>query len=82
VHEGKIIEHWGVANLYSLMQQLGALPSDARAWVAVIIYPHGGTRRGGEFRLCAIDLNLREPRWVLEDCLAQTACNFAKFPLG
>jgi hypothetical protein len=31
VHEGKIIEHWGVANLYSLMQQLGALPSDARA---------------------------------------------------
>jgi steroid delta-isomerase-like uncharacterized protein len=31
VHEGKIIEHWGVANLYSLMQQLGALPSDMRA---------------------------------------------------
>jgi steroid delta-isomerase-like uncharacterized protein len=24
VHEGKITEHWGVANLYSLMQQLGA----------------------------------------------------------
>ena len=24
VHNGKIKEHWGVANLYSLMQQLGA----------------------------------------------------------
>jgi steroid delta-isomerase-like uncharacterized protein len=24
VHEGKIAEHWGVANLYSLMQQLSA----------------------------------------------------------
>jgi steroid delta-isomerase-like uncharacterized protein len=24
VHEGKITEHWGVANLYSLMQQLSA----------------------------------------------------------
>jgi len=27
VHNGKIIEHWGVANLFSLMQQLGASPS-------------------------------------------------------
>ncbi|MFJ7201565.1 MULTISPECIES: ester cyclase [unclassified Streptomyces] len=26
VREGKITEHWGVANLFSLMQQLGALP--------------------------------------------------------
>jgi steroid delta-isomerase-like uncharacterized protein len=26
VHNGKITEHWGVANLFSLMQQLGALP--------------------------------------------------------
>jgi steroid delta-isomerase-like uncharacterized protein len=25
VHNGKIKEHWGVANLFSLMQQLGAL---------------------------------------------------------
>jgi steroid delta-isomerase-like uncharacterized protein len=25
VHDGKIIEHWGVANLYSLMEQLGRL---------------------------------------------------------
>ena len=24
VHNGKIIEHWGVANLFSLIQQLGA----------------------------------------------------------
>jgi steroid delta-isomerase-like uncharacterized protein len=24
VHEGKITEHWGVANLFSLMRQLGA----------------------------------------------------------
>ena len=24
VHNGKITEHWGVANLFSLMQQLGA----------------------------------------------------------
>jgi predicted ester cyclase len=24
VHDGKIIEHWGVANLFSLIQQLGA----------------------------------------------------------
>jgi predicted ester cyclase len=23
VRDGKIIEHWGVANLFSLMQQLG-----------------------------------------------------------
>ena len=23
VHNGKITEHWGVANLYSLMKQLG-----------------------------------------------------------
>ena len=27
VHNGKITEHWGVANLFSLMQQLGALPA-------------------------------------------------------
>jgi steroid delta-isomerase-like uncharacterized protein len=27
VHNGRIKEHWGVANLYSLMQQLGALPA-------------------------------------------------------
>ena len=26
VHEGKITEHWGVANLFSLLQQLGAWP--------------------------------------------------------
>ncbi|RSS56918.1 ester cyclase [Streptomyces sp. WAC01280] len=26
VRDGKISEHWGVANLFSLMQQLGALP--------------------------------------------------------
>jgi predicted ester cyclase len=26
VHGGKIREHWGVANLYSLMQQLGTAP--------------------------------------------------------
>lgn len=26
VHGGKIAEHWGVANLFSLMQQLGGLP--------------------------------------------------------
>ncbi|MFE3906377.1 ester cyclase [Streptomyces sp. NPDC059153] len=28
VRDGKITEHWGVANLFSLMQQLGALPAD------------------------------------------------------
>jgi steroid delta-isomerase-like uncharacterized protein len=27
VRNGKITEHWGVANLFSLMQQLGALPA-------------------------------------------------------
>jgi steroid delta-isomerase-like uncharacterized protein len=27
VREGKITEHWEVANLFSLMQQLGALPA-------------------------------------------------------
>jgi hypothetical protein len=27
VRDGKITDHWGVANLFSLMQQLGALPS-------------------------------------------------------
>lgn len=26
VHHGKITEHWGVGNLFSLMQQLGAWP--------------------------------------------------------
>jgi predicted ester cyclase len=31
VHDGKITEHWGVANLFSLMQQLGAIPSDRKA---------------------------------------------------
>jgi predicted ester cyclase len=25
VRNGKIVEHWGVANLYSLLKQLGAL---------------------------------------------------------
>jgi len=25
VHDGRIVEHWGVANLYSVMQQLGVL---------------------------------------------------------
>ena len=28
VRDGQITEHWGVANLFSLMQQLGALPLD------------------------------------------------------
>ncbi|WP_020415947.1 NAD(P)H-dependent oxidoreductase [Amycolatopsis sp. ATCC 39116] len=27
VRDGKITEHWGVANLYSVLQQLGALPA-------------------------------------------------------
>lgn len=27
VHGGKITEHWGVPNLFSLMQQLGAFPT-------------------------------------------------------
>ena len=31
VHDGKITEHWGVANLFSLMQQLGAWPPATRA---------------------------------------------------
>ena len=31
VHNGKIAEHWGVANLFSLMQQLGAWPTATRA---------------------------------------------------
>jgi len=26
VRNGQIVEHWGVANLYSVLQQLGALP--------------------------------------------------------
>jgi steroid delta-isomerase-like uncharacterized protein len=29
VHEGRITEHWGVANLFSLLQQLGAWPPGA-----------------------------------------------------
>jgi predicted ester cyclase len=29
VRDGKIAEHWGVANLFSLMQQLGAWPPTA-----------------------------------------------------
>ena len=29
VRDGKIAEHWGVANLFSLMQQLGALPGNS-----------------------------------------------------
>ena len=28
VRDGRIVEHWGVANLFSLMQQLGALPTE------------------------------------------------------
>ena len=31
VRDGKITEHWGVANLFSLMQQLGALPITPKA---------------------------------------------------
>jgi steroid delta-isomerase-like uncharacterized protein len=31
VRNGKIAEHWGVANLFSLMQQLGGLPSTVGA---------------------------------------------------
>jgi predicted ester cyclase len=31
VQDGKITEHWGVANLFSLLQQLGAWPPAARA---------------------------------------------------
>jgi steroid delta-isomerase-like uncharacterized protein len=31
VHGGKITEHWGVANLFSLMQQLGAWPNATQA---------------------------------------------------
>lgn len=27
VRDGRIVEHWGVAHLYSLLQQLGALPA-------------------------------------------------------
>ena len=29
VRNGQITEHWGVANLFSLMQQLGALPPNS-----------------------------------------------------
>jgi len=31
VRHGKITEHWGVANLFSLMQQLGAWPTATQA---------------------------------------------------
>jgi predicted ester cyclase len=31
VRNGKITEHWGVANLFSLMQQLGAWPTATQA---------------------------------------------------
>jgi steroid delta-isomerase-like uncharacterized protein len=31
VRDGKIVEHWGVANLFSLMQQLGAWPTATQA---------------------------------------------------
>jgi steroid delta-isomerase-like uncharacterized protein len=31
VRDGKITEHWGVANLFSLMQQLGAWPAATEA---------------------------------------------------
>ena len=31
VRNGKIVEHWGVANLFSLMQQLGVFASATRA---------------------------------------------------
>ena len=31
VQNGKITEHWGVTNLFSLMQQLGALPDTPKA---------------------------------------------------
>ena len=31
VLDGKITDHWGVANLFSLMQQLGALPGAPKA---------------------------------------------------
>ncbi|MCM3902187.1 MAG: ester cyclase [Pyrinomonadaceae bacterium] len=31
VHNGKSAEHWGVANLFSLMQQLGAWPTATQA---------------------------------------------------
>jgi predicted ester cyclase len=33
VEDGKITEHWGVANLFSLLQQLGAWPPAALAQV-------------------------------------------------
>jgi predicted ester cyclase len=31
VRDGKINEHWGVANLFSLMRQLGAWPTATQA---------------------------------------------------
>jgi hypothetical protein len=31
VRDGKIAEHWGVANLFSLMQQLGGLSGAPKA---------------------------------------------------
>ena len=31
VCDGKIVEHWGVANLFSLMQQLGTCPTATQA---------------------------------------------------
>ncbi len=31
VRDGKITEHWGVANLFSLMRQLGAWPTATQA---------------------------------------------------
>jgi hypothetical protein len=31
VRHGKITEHWGVANLFSLMQPLGAWPTATQA---------------------------------------------------
>jgi hypothetical protein len=30
VRNGQIAEHWGVANLFSLMEQLGALPASIK----------------------------------------------------
>jgi hypothetical protein len=36
VHNGKITEHWGVANLFSLMQLLGAFAHDKKSYALAV----------------------------------------------
>jgi hypothetical protein len=79
VQDGKITEHWGVANLFSLLQQLGAWPRRMRSVAErTTMKDHAGVAAGA-IRL-ALDAVVAGTSQYLRSGLARCSWSFTPLP--